>query len=225
MRFLLCARDRSTGAASVVSASSYGSRAEAVGAISAVETPASLLGSDLFVVDLETATPVVLVTGAEPPRGALACGDEVSGAAVVPEDVPHAEDGPFVPAGEAGGVGPSTLASDRVTDDADRAEVWWLEVGSEADTGAAERAADAVDAPAGPPAPSAAEQPTVEAEPPVVDRAPTPEDDSMPGVAASPIAAPIDFEVWTCSDCIFINTCPKTVTHTPATCGSFQWKP
>lgn len=36
--------------------------------------------------------------------------------------------------------------------------------------------------------------------------------------------APIDFDAWSCTDCVFTATCPRNGTDRPATCGSFQWR-
>lgn len=34
----------------------------------------------------------------------------------------------------------------------------------------------------------------------------------------------VDFEEYTCQDCVYANTCPKVGEATPANCGSFQWR-
>lgn len=34
----------------------------------------------------------------------------------------------------------------------------------------------------------------------------------------------IDMDVYTCDDCVYGGTCPKTYQDKPSTCGSFQWK-
>jgi hypothetical protein len=38
-------------------------------------------------------------------------------------------------------------------------------------------------------------------------------------------AGDLDLEQYTCSDCIYANTCPKVDQTTPAECGAFQWRP
>lgn len=44
-----------------------------------------------------------------------------------------------------------------------------------------------------------------------------------PTVAYEP-AGDLSLADYTCSDCIYSNTCPKVNESTPAECGSFQWK-
>lgn len=44
-----------------------------------------------------------------------------------------------------------------------------------------------------------------------------------PTVAYEP-AGDLSLTDYTCSDCIYSNTCPKVNESTPAECGSFQWK-
>jgi len=34
----------------------------------------------------------------------------------------------------------------------------------------------------------------------------------------------LDMSAYTCSDCIYSNTCPKVGEVTPAECGTFQWR-
>lgn len=52
---------------------------------------------------------------------------------------------------------------------------------------------------------------------------------SEPAPAAEPVAGyeaqgGVDFEEYTCQDCVYANTCPKVGEATPANCGSFQWR-
>ncbi len=61
MRFMVCARNRYDGAISLVSEASFPNRREAVEAIVASVEIGSLLASDVFLVDLDGATPVALV--------------------------------------------------------------------------------------------------------------------------------------------------------------------
>jgi len=45
---------------------------------------------------------------------------------------------------------------------------------------------------------------------------------------AEPLEAPVfvrvDFEAWTCDDCVFVTTCDRVGVDRPATCASFQWR-
>ena len=34
----------------------------------------------------------------------------------------------------------------------------------------------------------------------------------------------LDLSAYTCSDCVYMNTCPKVGELTPQECGSFQWR-
>lgn len=61
MRFIVCARSRQDGTVGLVSGESFPNRREAVEAIIASEAIDALLGADVFLVDLEAATPVALI--------------------------------------------------------------------------------------------------------------------------------------------------------------------
>jgi hypothetical protein len=61
MRFIVCARSRDDGTMSLVSGQSFPNRREAVEAIVASDRIDALLGSDVFLVDLEAASPVALI--------------------------------------------------------------------------------------------------------------------------------------------------------------------
>lgn len=74
MRFMLCAKDRASGTMRLVSHESFGSRRDAVEALSVVRDLSDLIGTDVYLVDLDTAVPVALVPcgaeGAVPDRPA-----------------------------------------------------------------------------------------------------------------------------------------------------------
>ncbi len=70
MRFMLCARDRANGTVTLVSERSFLNRREAVEAISEVRDFSHLAGADIFIVDLESATPVAVVSVASQDQGA-----------------------------------------------------------------------------------------------------------------------------------------------------------
>ena len=61
MRFMLCARDRSSGAMTLVSDRSFPTRREAVEAVSGVRDVSALSDADVFLVDLDAAIPVAVV--------------------------------------------------------------------------------------------------------------------------------------------------------------------
>jgi hypothetical protein len=61
MRFMVCARDRKTGTIVLVSEESFGNRREAVEAIAGSRDVERLLGADVFLVDLNAATPVAVI--------------------------------------------------------------------------------------------------------------------------------------------------------------------
>jgi hypothetical protein len=61
MRFMLCARDRSSGAVRLVREESFATRREAVEAISGARDFSEYSGADIFLVDLDAATPVAIV--------------------------------------------------------------------------------------------------------------------------------------------------------------------
>jgi hypothetical protein len=61
MRFMLCARDRSSGSIRLVSDDSFASRQDAVAAISGLPGAAGFAGMEIFLVDLDAATPVAVV--------------------------------------------------------------------------------------------------------------------------------------------------------------------
>lgn len=61
MRFMLCARDRVSGAMTLVDDRSFTSRGDAVEAISGVRDFSSFEGTDIFLVDLDAAIPVAVV--------------------------------------------------------------------------------------------------------------------------------------------------------------------
>jgi hypothetical protein len=204
MRFLICARHRATGAASVVSDRTYPTRDAAVAAVASRSSLEGLAGSDLFLIDLEAATPVMIVAGGvEFPEQRSGKLDDPG----IPRDSVALEEWPFVDSDE-GGVGPSTLGEDRLLENADSAEMWWLETGAGPDDaapvelvvteGETEPASDADDGSEGDPSP-------------IEER-------------AAHVQLRVDLEAWTCADCIFPGTCPKVGTDRPATCGSFQWK-
>ena len=220
MRSILCALDPESGNVTVVTGRAYATRAEALDAAGRV-APADLVGREVFVVDLESATPVVVLPGAHTPGSVPTVADD-EGAARTPT---AAEEWPFVPS-DLGGVGPSTLTIDSAEEDADRAQVWWLETGAEADAVAGPGGVTVVVAPdAEEVAPGAA---VVATEPEAAEQQaeiPEPRAAVAPSDMGAFDAMRVDFEAWTCSDCIFLSTCTKTETHRPATCGSFQWKP
>ena len=62
MRFMLCARDRANGTVKLVSERSFLNRREAVEAISVMRDFSHVAGADIFIVDLESATPVAVVS-------------------------------------------------------------------------------------------------------------------------------------------------------------------
>jgi hypothetical protein len=62
MRFMVCARDRETGAIVLVSEDSFANRREAVEAIAGSRDVERLLGADVFLVDLNAATPVAVIS-------------------------------------------------------------------------------------------------------------------------------------------------------------------
>ena len=61
MRFIVCARAREDGTVSLVDPRSFPNRREAVEAIIASKAIDNLLRSDVFLIDLESATPVALI--------------------------------------------------------------------------------------------------------------------------------------------------------------------
>lgn len=58
---------------------------------------------------------------------------------------------------------------------------------------------------------------------PIAEPEPEPEPVPVAGMAYEPTGA-LDLEAYTCSDCVYSNTCPKVGTITPAECGTFQWR-
>lgn len=156
MRFILSARERGSGSVTLLSGCALPTRKEAIDAGAAGLSGAIVGGCDLFVIDLDDSTPV-LVVGERPTvrfapvtlPGQVGASASVEPASawieMTPEetDLPMEacvcpvepevtiEEWPFVPGDEAGGVGPSILLSDRCDDDSDRAGVWWLETGAE----------------------------------------------------------------------------------------------
>lgn len=106
MRFMLCARDRSTGTVTLVSERSFPNRREAVGAISGVRDFSDFIGADIFLVDLDTATPVAVVPWRpeEEPRSEASPAEGPGTVAepyveLFPESAPLLETEPAVPAG------------------------------------------------------------------------------------------------------------------------------
>lgn len=61
MRFMLCARNRASGAMGFVCDWAFPTRREAIEAVSGVRDFSEFAGSDIFLVDLESATPVAVV--------------------------------------------------------------------------------------------------------------------------------------------------------------------
>lgn len=273
MRFILCAIDRDSGSVTLLSDDSFPTRKQAVDAGAFRASGPVLTDCDLFLVDLDTATPVMVVSG-EPPlqdavrphvgRFEVPAAEEPASEWVViaaePATEPEPrveylppretevviEQWPFVPADDTGGVGPSTLRSDLPDDEEDRAGLWWLETGADA-----EAAVDTGECPIEPDAPCS----LLDSEAPVVD-AKSEEDSREDSMTEEPSDArmeadaadgreyagesepvddtfvsfvyrggPVDLTVWGCPDCVYVSTCPKTATDTPATCGSFQWRP
>jgi len=279
MRFILCARERRTGSVTPLSSGAYLTRKEAVDA-GALSVNADILSDcELFLVDLDAATPVMVVAG-EPAERAfvrpplpnpfaapapvtpssawtevppLVASGPAPAAVPAPAPTPDEtevviEEWPFVPGGEAGGVGPSTLLSDLMSDDEDRAGVWWLETGGEADASETGHAASAeveavrelVEAALGTTDERRAEEspeprfeePRFEtsaddaevsppADAPIADTGP----DAEPFVTFTYRGGPVDLTSWSCADCVYVVTCPRSASETPASCGSFQWRP
>jgi hypothetical protein len=58
---MLCAKDRTTGTMRLVTQESFASRRDAVEALSVVRDLSDLMGTDVYLVDLDTAVPVALV--------------------------------------------------------------------------------------------------------------------------------------------------------------------
>lgn len=50
------------------------------------------------------------------------------------------------------------------------------------------------------------------------------DDDAGSGTSADGGFIRVDFDAWTCTDCIFTSTCPRAGADRPMTCGSFQWR-
>jgi hypothetical protein len=78
MRFIVCARSRGDGTISVVSEQSFPNRREAVEAIVASDRIDALLGSDVFLVDLEAASPVALIPVGDAGSPVVQLGDEAA---------------------------------------------------------------------------------------------------------------------------------------------------
>lgn len=88
------------------------------------------------------------------------------------------------------------------------------------------------------PAEEAAEEVTAVSEPepevttePASDEAPgAPEvaEDALPEIEGLPgayeLSGDLELETYSCTDCVYSNTCPKVGQSSPAECGSFQWK-
>jgi rubrerythrin len=251
MRFVLCARDPMTGASTIVGDMSYATRAEATDALAAPGSLAGLRGRELFLLDLDAATPVVVVSasGREP---VLAGPNDVPGVETDEPVLPFGE-WPFVSTGAAGGVGPSTLTGDRVEAETDLASVWWLEAGvveEPASASPSEHSVEVADrenvepvadagSPEAEPAPDEAPlaedaselQPEERAETEAsAEQAPEEGTEGRPAELQEPALSDdavmtVDFEAWTCSACVYVTTCPQSGTGRPATCGSFQWRP
>ena len=73
----------------------------------------------------------------------------------------------------------------------------------------------------------------VDGRPPLVDRVGVPDvhvgSTPMVVAAAEEPAPPVvpskeDVAGWTCSECVYVTTCPRSGQDRPATCGSFQWR-
>jgi hypothetical protein len=121
MRFMMCACDRRDGGMSLVSNESFPNRREAVEAMEAIVGSSdirTLLVSDIFLVDLETATPVALVnvgdiglrsaSRPEPSSGSASAGLPSQAdrpADGVPEAEPGASEEPTEDKSEASGLG------------------------------------------------------------------------------------------------------------------------
>lgn len=69
MRFVVCARDRETGAIMLVAEESFPNRREAIEAIVGFGDADRLLGTDVFLVDLDAAAPVAVVAVGGPVPG------------------------------------------------------------------------------------------------------------------------------------------------------------
>ena len=50
------------------------------------------------------------------------------------------------------------------------------------------------------------------------------EDDVSPLEPGYEASGSLDMSAYTCSDCVYSNTCPKVGEVTPAECGTFQWR-
>jgi hypothetical protein len=249
MRFLLCARDRTSGTAHVVAGRAYPTASDAVDAVAAAEGRFDLLDCDLFLVDLDAAAPVVLVAVSgdavprpveRPPAPLEADSPVVAPQAGEPgpavgldasgDDEGAAHEWRFVDADEDPGVGPSTLAGDLAADDVDRAQMWWVEVGADLDAGGAvapvagdEVASGGSGVERAPEAAAAVPvtRPTEEEPAPEVESA-FPEKRRAAASGAYPVTG-VDLGVWTCDDCVFLTTCPRSGNDRPSTCGTFQW--
>ena len=97
MRFMLCAKDRATGTMRLVSQDSFGSRRDAVEALSVVRDLSDLVGTDVYLVDLDTAVPVALVPCGPADAAAVrktegeAAPTEAAAVDEAPQDTPEAE--------------------------------------------------------------------------------------------------------------------------------------
>lgn len=59
-----------------------------------------------------------------------------------------------------------------------------------------------------------------------VDAEPVPDVTETPEAGdAATLYLQVDFDAWTCTDCVFTSTCDQTDESVPADCGSFQWRP
>jgi len=300
MRFIVCAKNRRSGETSVVGARSFLSKDEAIAALGGLDSIGLLGDDELFLVDLDTATPVVLVPTRRIPAESAAV-DDAGDTDETPEPVatdsapePTAElrdeavidEWPFVQS-EDESVGAAVVGLDLEALDSDRSEVWWLEVGAESDELEPETPADTVVSSEVAREPEDLREDVVREQttelrgeaPGDLSEAPregdyitealfaetpleqpsneetvneealgevdslleevansetafeTPEDartlDDVVGDASGldeAVFRRVDFDAWTCSDCIFIATCDRSGLERPATCASFQWR-
>lgn len=316
MRFIVCARNREDGETYVVGSTSYADKDAAIDALGRSASLAQLAGRELYVVDLEAGTPIVLVNARPVPAV-----DDTPLADVDPAPESATDDRADVDpepelldeALNVDEIGQRLEESDlwslvESLDEGDAAEPavvtraeqptpWWLNTPSQptpghsalfdfddvaSDPPVEETAATAIDGDSAAPATDqhwphervySLELADAAAEGHDRSRSPRPEpsdedaslytDEAAPGsgceertpepldsvmddafddarINADPpsevtdmpesrdpsaIFMQVDFDAWTCTDCVFTPTCDRTDDAGPSDCGSFQWRP
>jgi hypothetical protein len=213
MQFFVVARDRATGTLALPDRRVFDGREEA---LSAARAALETAPGDLFIADLDGAAPVLVLTrvaGGE-------VGPQSAAARIGPvEEAPGSDQVDVAVAGSGSSTPDTAPASPPVSETSFAEAIREAAASLGLDTG--EPSEETIVE--GTVSESVSEPDLGRAAEEAADHPCTAEDvEPQPGPAYVPSFT--DLDSWTCADCIYLVTCPKSGADRPANCGSFQWK-